>query len=142
MIKPTMATHTDGDVAHPVHRASATHGEQNQKAKDPTTARLFRGIWSNVTDDNALTLYGFRRFRTTHLLNLRLLELEIGKIDRQIYQAGLDLDLPCTRSDKLGLRHSKKDKHAPSPEDVLDPGLVAKLRQLVREYGTYLSDEK
>ncbi|KAL8818011.1 MAG: hypothetical protein Q9191_008031 [Dirinaria sp. TL-2023a] len=129
-----MAKNADVDISHPKQRTPAAQDESYQKPETPDTARLFRSLWSNVTDDNPLTLYGFRRFRTTHLLNLRLLELEIDKIDRKIYQAGLNLGLPHTGTDKLGLKHSKKDKHAPSPVEILDPELVSKLRKLLREY--------
>lgn len=142
MTLAVMAKHADVDVPHPKRRLSATPDESYQRAETPDTARLFRDLWSNVTDDNPLTLYGFRRFRTTHLLNLRLLEMEIDKIDRKIYQAGLNLELPHTGTDKLGLKHSKRDKHVPSPAEVLDPGLVSKLRQLLREYGMAFDDEK
>ena len=118
-------------------RANNDSSQRNMRSE---TAHLFHNLWSNVTDDNALTLFGFRRFRTTHLLNLRLLETEINKIDHQIYQAGLSLGLPSTSADKLGLRNSKRDERAPSPEEILRPDLVSKLRQLLREYGTwYLS---
>ena len=117
-----------------------TQDDSSQRRPKSETARLFGNLWSNVTDDNALTLYGFRRFRTTHLLNLRLLETELDKIDHQIYQAGLKLDLPLTSADKLGLKHSKRDDHAPCPEEVLKPELVSKLRQLLREYGKWLYD--
>ena len=103
--------------------------------KSSETARSFRNLWSNITDDNALTLFGFRRFRTTHLLNLRLLEAEIDKIDHQLYQAGLGLNLPFTSADRLGLKHSKRDEHTPCPEEILQPELVSRLRQLLKEYG-------
>ena len=141
-----MAKFDHGKVSHSKPRASSAHQniqDRNQDIRDreesPETARLFRGLWSNITDDNALTLYGFRRFRTTHLLNLRLLETEIDKIDHQIYQAGLGLDLPSTSADKLGLKQSRRDEHAPCPEEVLKPELVSRLRQLLKEYGRMAS---
>ena len=137
-----MTAVADTNVSPSRLRDSVIHGESDQKSENIDTGRLFRGLWSNITDDNALTLYGFRRFRTTHLLNLRLLEIEIDKIDRKIYQAGLNLGLSHTGTDKLGLRHSKRDEHAPSPAAVLDPELVSKLRQLVREYGMDFDHEK
>ncbi len=117
------------------HNVEDNSSRGNQKSE---TARSFCKMWSNVTDDNPLTLYGFRRFRTTHLLNLRLLEAEIDKIDHQIYQAGLSLGLPVTNADRLGLKHSKRDEHAASPDDVLKPELVSRLRQLLKEYGMSL----
>ena len=103
--------------------------------QDPEISRLFRKLWSSVTDDNPLTLFGFRRFRTTHLLNLRLLEEEIDQLDHKIFQAGLNLGIEPTSTDKLGLKDSKRDKYAPSPEEALDPTLVSKLRQLLKDYG-------
>lgn len=137
-----MAKAADEDISYSKSRASDVQDDLNQKDRNSETARLFRNVWSNITDDNALTLYGFRRFRTTHLLNLRLLEIEIDKIDHQIYQAGLSLGLPSTSADKLGLKHSKRDGHAPSPEEILDPELVSKLRQLLKEYGMAFNHEK
>lgn len=128
-----MAKVTDDGISYSKSRVS--DAPEDQSGESPETAHLFRNLWSNVTDDNPLTLYGFRRFRTTHLLNLRLLEAEIDKIDHEIYQAGLNLRLPATTADKLGLKHSKRDEHAPSPDEILQPELVLKLRQLVKEYG-------
>jgi len=37
------------------------------------------------TADNNLTLHGFRRFKTTYLLNLRFLEEEIAQMDYTLY---------------------------------------------------------
>ncbi|KAL8978565.1 MAG: hypothetical protein Q9205_005878 [Flavoplaca limonia] len=48
------------------------------------TMSTFRKAWYDATDDNYLTLFGFRRFRTAHLLNLRFLEQDIDKIDHQL----------------------------------------------------------
>lgn len=129
-----MAEAADGDDSYSKSTGPNVQENSNTRIGSSETARLFRSLWSNITDDNALTLYGFRKFRTTHLLNLRLLETEIDKIDHQVYQAGLSLGLPTTSADKLGLKHSKRDRHAPSPEAVLNPQLVSKLRQLLKEY--------
>lgn len=129
-----MAKVTDDGISYSKSRAADAPEDLSHSDESPETARLFHNLWSNVTDDNPLTLYGFRRFRTTHLLNLRLLEAEIDKIDHMIYQAGLGLRLPATSADKLGLKHNKRDEHAPSPEEVLKPELVSKLRQLLKNY--------
>ena len=86
--------------------------------------------------DNYLILYGFRGFRTTHLLNLRFLEDDISKIDHKIYQAGLKLDLAPANVDKLGLRHGKRDRNAPEVEEVIDQELLLKLRELIEQYST------
>lgn len=130
-----MAKAADGDFT---AMASDAQKDSRDGNEDSETARLFRNLWSNITDDNALTLFGFRRFRTTHLLNLRLLETEIDNIDHKIYQAGLSLGLPSTSADKLGLKQSKRDERTPSPEEVLKPELVSKLRRLLKEYGMSL----
>ncbi|CAF9909985.1 MAG: hypothetical protein ALECFALPRED_006125 [Alectoria fallacina] len=137
-----MAKAADEDTSYSKSRLSDTQENFNQRDATKEIARSFLNLWSNITDDNALTLYGFRRFRTTHLLNLRLLEAEIDKIDHKIYQAGLSLGLPSTSADKLGLKHSKRDGHAPSPEEVLNPELVSKLRQLLKEYGMSMYHEE
>ena len=42
-------------------------------------------LWQRSTEDNNLALHGFRRFKTTHLLNLRFLEEEIADLDHAIY---------------------------------------------------------
>ena len=133
-----MAKAANEDTSCGTSRVADTQENCNQKDKDPQSVHLFCNLWSNITDDNALTLFGFRRFRTTHLLNLRLLEAEIDEIHHKIYQTGLSLGLSSTSADKLGLKHNKRDKHAPSPEELLKPELVSKLRQLLREYGMFL----
>jgi hypothetical protein len=103
--------------------------------------KLFEKVWASSTEDNNLTLYGFRRFKTTHLLNLRLLEEEIDRIDHQIYQAGLKLGMDPTPADRLGLKHCKKDEHALCPEDVMEEQQIPKLRDLLRQYGKGISVE-
>ncbi|RFU24804.1 hypothetical protein B7463_g11530, partial [Scytalidium lignicola] len=96
--------------------------------------RLFEKVWASSTEDNNLTLYGFRRFKTTHLLNLRLLEEEIDRLDHQIYQAGLKLGIALTPTDRLGLKHCKKDEWSLRPEEIIDEKLIQKLRDLLRQY--------
>ena len=125
----------EGDISVNKPGAPDLSRDCNQRVKDPEIPRLFRKLWSSVTDDNPLTLFGFRRFRTSHLLNLRLLEEEIDQLDHKIFQAGLNLGIEPTSADKLGLKNSKRDKSAPSPEEVLDPTLVSRLRQLLKDYG-------
>ncbi len=102
---------------------------------DAEVARLFRDLWRVTTDDNRLTLFSFRRFRTAHLLNLRFLEAEIDQIDHIIYQAGLKLDVPLAKEDRLGLRHGKKDVNALGAEETIDRESVLHLRHLLKEYG-------
>lgn len=81
---------------------------------NPETAGLFRRFWSNVTNENILTLSSFRRFRTGHLSNLRLLDLEIEKLDNKFFEARPSLELPVRSEEKLGLKHSRRDSHAVS----------------------------
>jgi hypothetical protein len=95
----------------------------------------FTKHWQNATASNNLTLHGFRRFKTTHLLNLRFLEDEIGELDHIIYQAGLSLGLDPSSSDRLGLEHSKRDANVPQVEETITQELVLKLRRLLKEYG-------
>lgn len=102
----------------------------------PEITRTFRKLWCATTDDSRLTLFGFRRFRTAHLLNLRFLEDEIHKIDHDIYQAGLQLDVPCTPADRLGLKHGKRDKNALKVEALIKPELISRLRDLLKQYGS------
>ncbi|CZR52869.1 uncharacterized protein PAC_02746 [Phialocephala subalpina] len=98
------------------------------------SSKLFEKVWALSTEDNNLALHGFRRFKTTHLLNLRLLEEEIDRIDHQIYQAGLNLGLDPSPADRLELKHCQKEEHALRPEEVLDEKLILKLRDLLRQY--------
>ena len=107
--------------------------------EEPEFTNQFRKVWLNATDDNYLTLFGFRRFRTAHLLNLRFLEEEIDKIDHKIYQAGMKLDCPIGAIDRLGLKHGKRDVADPGAArvvNVVDKDLMSRLRELLRQYGT------
>ena len=133
-----MAGTAHEDLSDSKSRSVNVQDGPNQMNGYSERALSFRNLWKMTTDDNALTLYGFRRFRTIHLLNLRFLEAEIDNIDHKIYQAGLALGLPSTSADRLGLKHSKRDEHAPSPEEILNPELVLRLRQLLKEYGIQL----
>lgn len=104
---------------------------QNSKS----VSEQFCAHWQNSTDDNNLTLHGFRRFKTTHLLNLRFLESEIAELDHVIYQAGLSLDLSPSAKDRLGLRHVRRDEKAPSLAETINRELILKLRDLLSQYG-------
>lgn len=99
---------------------------------------LFSKIWREITSDNYHTLFGFRRFRTTHLLNLRLLEAEIGAIDHDVYQAGLQLGQPLGHGhtlDRLGLKHAKRDSKRTKVEEVVNQDSILRIRRLIKEYG-------
>ena len=95
----------------------------------------FAGLWQASTADSNITLYSFRRFKTTHLLNLRFLESEIAELDHKIYQAGLSLNIEPSSIDRLGLKHCKRDKVVPPHEDIITRDLILQLRKLVKEYG-------
>lgn len=95
----------------------------------------FPALWQEATADGDLALYGFRRFKTTHLLNLRFLENEIAELDHQIYQAGLSLNLSVSKNDRLGLKHSKKDEDLPEIHGNVNRDLVWRLRDLLKQYG-------
>ena len=95
----------------------------------------FCRVWPHVTADSNLTLHGFRRFKTTHLLNLRFLEEEIAQIDHVIYQQGLNLGHELSVTDRLGLKNSKRDSNVPAIEDAITPALILKLRALLQQYG-------
>jgi len=95
---------------------------------------VFRKCWVASTADNNLTLHGFRRFKTTQLLNLRLLENEIADMDHTIYQTGLSLGLSPSPGDRLGLQHSKRDADVPKLNDVITREFILKLHDLIKEY--------
>jgi hypothetical protein len=95
----------------------------------------FRRAWIASTADNNLTLHGFRRFKTTHLLNLRFLEDEIAQMDHTLYQAGLSLNLSPSSVDRLGLKHSKRDPSIPKVNDVVTAEFMLRLRDLLKQYG-------
>lgn len=96
----------------------------------------FHKVWETATSDNDLTLYGFRRLKTTHMLNLRYLEEELAEIDHTLYQAGLIIGIDHSLRNRLGLEYCQKDAAVPSVENVITDDLVRKARDLVREYGT------
>lgn len=100
-------------------------------------ARTFRKCWVASTADNNLTLHGFRRFKTTQLLNLRFLENEIADMDHIIYQAGLGLGLSPSPCDRLGLAHSKKDTDGSEAGDTITREFILKLRDLTKQYSMY-----
>jgi hypothetical protein len=97
----------------------------------------FQRNWQLASADGDLTLYGFRRFKTAHLLNLRFLEDEIAELDHVIYQAGLTLGLDHAPANKLGLKYCRKDPNVPSISVTVTEDLVLKLRNLLRQYGLY-----
>ncbi|KAK0617665.1 hypothetical protein B0T14DRAFT_590498, partial [Immersiella caudata] len=68
----------------------------------------------------------FRRFKTSHLLNLRFLESEVAELDHKTFQAGLSLGGQPSPAERLGLGHSKRDDVLPPNQEVITKGLVLK----------------
>ncbi|KAF2818149.1 hypothetical protein CC86DRAFT_461230 [Ophiobolus disseminans] len=99
----------------------------------------FHKCWVASTANNNLTLHGFRRFKTTQLLNLRFLENEIADMDHTVYQAGLSLGLSPSPGDRLGLQHSKRDADVQKVNDVINQEFISKLRNLIKEYNEALA---
>ncbi|KAH7250959.1 hypothetical protein BKA59DRAFT_471454 [Fusarium tricinctum] len=97
-------------------------------------AAQFPRHWEASTADSNLTLHGFRRFKTTHLLNLRFLEAEIAEIDLLIYQVGLSLNLEADSTDRLGLKYCQKYDNIPSIDTAITKDLIQRLRGLLKEY--------
>ena len=95
----------------------------------------FRKAWITSTADSNLTLHGFRRFKTTHLLNLRFLENEVAELDQMLYQAGLSLGLRHSSTDRLGLKHCKRGANSPNVADIINDELLLKLRHTIKQYG-------
>ena len=104
-------------------------------AHHPDSNATFKKLWKHSTEDNNLTLYGFRRFKTSHLLNLRYLEEEISRVDHDIYQAGLRSGCVPGERDRLGLRYSKMDPSSQRNNEIFDTELILKLRSLLKDYG-------
>jgi hypothetical protein len=96
---------------------------------------VFRKAWTASTADSNLTLHGFRRFKTAHLMNLRFLENEITQMDHILYQVGLSLNLSIPPKDRLGLKNGRRDNHVPKVEEAITPKFISELRKLIKEYG-------
>jgi hypothetical protein len=107
--------------------------EQSSQDLDHQSIAHFGKLWRSAVDDNHQTLFGFQRYRTSHLLNLRFLEAEIHSVDRAIYQAGLNLEYEPPTLDRLGLNDAQKD--ATPASDHVDRSLVLHLRELLKQYG-------
>ncbi|KAF5845499.1 hypothetical protein GGP41_003105 [Bipolaris sorokiniana] len=94
----------------------------------------FQDAWIASTANKNITLHSFRRFKTTHLLNLRFLEDEIAQMDHILYKAGLSLGLPISSSNRLGLKKSTGDLNFPKTDEVITQKFIEKLRNLLKEY--------
>jgi len=104
----------------------------------PVAPDFLRKHWSAVTSDDNITLHGFRRFKTAHLLNLRLLEDEVAGLDYTIYQAGLSLGIQPSSTDRLGLRHCTQDSRT-FAKDIITDDLIYRLRDLLKQYDEALA---
>lgn len=141
MVKP-IPENPPQDVESKIHREQSSNQQAQLKTppddhhEQSEMARTFRRFWCATTGDGRLALFGFRRFRTAHLLNLRFLEDEIHKIDHEIFQAGLHLDVPCTAADRLGLKHGRRDERTLGTEALIKPELILRLRDLLKQYGS------
>ncbi|KAL6720816.1 hypothetical protein ACLMJK_002741 [Lecanora helva] len=127
----------DAEVHHvpPIQRVTKIESEESE------TMNSFRKFWRTATDANCLTLFGFRRFRTAHLLNLRFLEEEIDTIDHDIFQAGIRISCPSDSTDRLGLAHAKRDAKLQNDGVTISQDTMWKLRKLLKEYGRNLQSD-
>lgn len=105
-----------------------------ESSHDKIAAQL-PSIWQTSTADSNLTLYGFSRFKTTHLFNLRCLEAEISQINDKIYKMGLQSNVAPTKTNRLGLEQREADG---GDAEVLSQELIQRLRQLIKEYGMFV----
>ena len=107
-----------------------------EEIRDPTDQyrRQFETIWKRSTGESNLSLHGFRRFKTSQLLNLRFLVDPVAQLYHLIYQAGLDLQLNPAPLDRLGLRHAKRVIATLETRRKVTPDLILKLRELLKQY--------
>ncbi|KAJ6780188.1 hypothetical protein PWT90_04448 [Aphanocladium album] len=124
----------DQGLEHPkASKESVAVRADSLEAEVDETAHVFARVWPNITDDNALTLFGFRRFRTAHLLNIRMLENEITEANRKVMTAGAALGIPLPARNKLGLGYGTR-RAAWELNPVMDHAFMANLRRLLKEY--------
>ena len=123
-------------MARPVDECSPEPPPDKVSSQGSYIIRDFARLWNQVTEDNYFSLFGFRRFRTAHLLNLRLLEDEIDRLDHQIYQAGIRLERSPTSGNKLGLAHAKVDPKGLTWDQIIDTEMSMRLRDLLKQYGS------
>jgi len=109
--------------------------QQNIDNTDGEIAQNFRAHWRSATNSNNLSLFCFRRYRSSHLLNLRFLEDEIAKLDHHLYQAGLQVEIDPDSQDRMGLRTATRDKDVRPIEEAINRNLILDLRKLINEYG-------
>jgi hypothetical protein len=110
-----------------------TTASDSTRTEDVEVREMFRTAWPAITSPTP-ALFGFRRFRTSHLLNLRILEKEILAIDNTVYQAGWSLGAEVRNNDRLALANAQKDADAKGLPSI-DKELITRLRDLLRQYG-------
>lgn len=131
----------NGDAFHNPHTelgeqiGDASPRTQTTSEGELGTIAAFVKIWRIATADKNMTMHGFRRFKTSHLVNLRLLEHELEQLDREVFQAGMKLEAPISKIDRLGLGQSRRDRDAKAASEVINRETVMRLRSLVQEYG-------
>jgi len=91
----------------------------------------FPDHWRSSTSLEKVPLFGFRRFRTSQLLNIRFLEDEISTLDREIYQAGLQLPIQYVSENH---EHARRDPNAAGPNKVINETTIHRLRTLLKQY--------
>lgn len=129
-----MVSHMDSNEQHTCGSTMCNHNERAYTK----TQEMFRKVWPTITDPNPLTLFGFRRFRTSHLLNLRALEHDILQIDHQIFQAGLSLGAAHGDRDRLALAYAARDFNTVGNQiHMIDDELIHRLRDLLQQYGRW-----
>ncbi|CZR51491.1 uncharacterized protein PAC_01367 [Phialocephala subalpina] len=119
--------------------ANTVKGSTDQGSPSIQHFDHFPRIWQRSTMDNNISLHSFRRFKTTHLINLRFLEEEIADVDRRIYQAGLSLGLEPTSADRIGLKACRRDTNVPKVKETINPSLILHLRSMIKEYDEALA---
>jgi hypothetical protein len=98
-------------------------------------AGAFPQHWLGSTLEDKISRYGFRRFQTSQLLNIRFLENEVAELDRSIYKAGLRLNLPFSSStDRFGPEHVVLDHQSATADKIITHENVLKLRRLLKDY--------
>jgi hypothetical protein len=90
--------------------------------------------WKICTSPERVSLFGFRRFQTSQLLNLRFLEEEIADLDEDMYHAGLKLATPDRRNDRLGLRGAQRLADDGENVIIVTPAKVQRLRAVLKDY--------
>lgn len=99
-------------------------------------AQSFPQHWLGSIADDMISKFGFRRFQTSQLLNIRFLEGEIAELDRQIYKAGLNLNPSALRFGQVII-----GEQVPAANEVITKENVLTLRRLLKEYSKHVSNK-